>query len=61
METAELWQPEWNENQTVLAAAIHTLEKDAGRHSSWEPEFRDCGVIPGQGLLLTAERLIEEM
>ena len=25
-ETADLWQPKWNENQTVLAAAIHTLD-----------------------------------
>ena len=31
-----------------------------GRHSSWELEFRDCGAIPGQGLL-TAERWIEGM
>ena len=23
-ETADLWQPKWKENQTVLAAAIHT-------------------------------------
>ena len=23
-ETADLWQPKWNENQAVLAAAIHT-------------------------------------
>ena len=29
-ETADLWQPEWNENQAVLAAAIHTLNRDAG-------------------------------
>ena len=29
METAELWQPEWNENQTVLATAIHSLHRDA--------------------------------
>ena len=28
-ETADLWQPKWNENQTVLAAAIHTLDRDA--------------------------------
>ena len=28
-ETADLWQPQWNENQTVLAAAIHTLARDA--------------------------------
>ena len=29
-ETADLWQSKWNENQTVLAAAIHTLDRDAG-------------------------------
>ena len=29
-ETADLWQPKWNENQTVLAAAIHILDRDAG-------------------------------
>ena len=29
-ETADLWQPKWNENQTVLAAAIHTPDRDAG-------------------------------
>ena len=28
--TAHLWQPKWNENQTVLAAAIHTLDRDTG-------------------------------
>jgi len=49
-ETADLWQPKWNENQTVLAIAI-TLpgqgHKSAGRCSSWELEFRDCGATPG--------------
>ena len=29
-ETADLWQPKWNENQTVLATAIHTPERNAG-------------------------------
>ena len=29
-ETADLWQPKWNENQTVLAAAIHTVDRDTG-------------------------------
>ena len=29
-ETADLWQPKWNENQTVLATAIHTLDRKAG-------------------------------
>ena len=27
---ADLWQPKWNENQTVLAAAIHTLGRNTG-------------------------------
>jgi len=27
-ETADLWQPKWNENQTVLASAIGILERD---------------------------------
>ena len=30
-ETADLWEPKWNENQTVLAAAIFTLDRD-----TWE-------------------------
>ena len=29
-ETADLWQPKWDENQTVLNTAIHTLDRDAG-------------------------------
>ena len=29
-ETADLWQPKWNENQTVLIAAIYTLDRDTG-------------------------------
>ena len=53
--TADLWQPKWNENQTILAAAIYTLDGTGG----WELEFRDYGAIPGQALLLTAERWIE--
>jgi len=52
-EIADLWQPKWNENETVLAAAIHTPDRDA--------EFGDCGVIPGWGLLLIEERLIKGM
>ena len=51
-ETADLWQPKWNKNQTVLVVAIHTLERDA--------ECGDGGSIPGQGLLLPAERWIEK-
>ena len=29
-ETADLGQPKWNENQTVLTAAVHTLDRNAG-------------------------------
>ena len=29
-EAADLWQPNWNVNQTVLATAIGTLDRDAG-------------------------------
>ena len=29
-ETADLWQPKWKENQTVLATAIHTPDRKAG-------------------------------
>ena len=48
-ETADLWQPKWTESQTVLAAAIHTLDggrsypgqecRSPGRHSGWELEL----------------------
>ena len=50
-ETADLLQPKWNENQTVLATAIHTLNRDVGplERPAAELEFRDCGVIPGKG------------
>ena len=63
-ETADLWQPKCNENQTVLAIAIHTPERDAGPLEgaaavSWE--HRDYGAIPGLGLLLTVEKQIEGM
>ena len=29
-ETADPGQPKWDENQTALAAAVHTPERDAG-------------------------------
>ena len=29
-ETADLWQPKWYENQTVLATAIYTPERGTG-------------------------------
>ena len=62
-QTADLWQPKWNKNQTVLATAIHPLQEHVspGRHSGWKLEFRDCGATPGRGLLVTAERRMEGM
>ena len=27
-ETADLWEPKWKENQTVLVAVTHTLDRD---------------------------------
>ena len=29
-ERADLWQPKWDENQTVLATAIHIPDRKAG-------------------------------
>ena len=43
---ADLWQPKWNENQTVLAGAVHAPDRDSGSlegFSGWELEFRDSG------------------
>ena len=55
-----MWQPKGNENQTVLAAAIHTPDSNTGPLESIDLEFRDCGTIPGRGQLLIAERQIGE-
>ena len=41
-ETADLRQPKWNENQTVLAAAIHMPGRNA-----WKEQWLGTGV---QGL-----------
>ena len=29
-ETADLWRPKWNKNQTVLASVTPTLDRDEG-------------------------------
>ena len=29
-ETADLWQPKWNDNQTVLDTIIHALDRNSG-------------------------------
>ena len=40
-ETADLWQPKWNENQTVLATAI---QMRARTQVSWKGQWRRTGV-----------------
>ena len=53
---------EWVSDSPCLS---HTYpgqgRRSPGRGSSCKLKFRDCGEIPGQGLLLTAERRIERM
>ena len=44
-ETADLWQPKWNENQTVLAVAIHILDRDAGSLESTEAGSWGLGIV----------------
>ena len=43
-ETADLWQPKWNENQTVLATAMHTPDRDAGVLRSRKAQQLGAGV-----------------
>ena len=40
-EIADLWQPKWNENQTVLASAIHTVDRGTG---PWKTQWLGAGV-----------------
>ena len=62
-ETADLWQPKWNENQTVLAAAILTPDRDMGSlectaAGSWSLEIVE--QFQGEGCCcLWRERLRE--
>ena len=44
-ETADLWQPKWNENQTVLATAIHTPDRDAGPLEDPEAGSWSLGIV----------------
>ena len=51
-ERADLWQSKWNENQTVLAAAIHVPDGDADPlegavAGSWS--LRIVEQSPGEG------------
>ena len=44
-ETTDLWQPKRNENQTVLATAIHTLDRKAGPLEGAEAESGSLGIV----------------
>ena len=61
-ETADLWQPKWNENQTVLAAAIHTLDRDLSLMEGAVAGSWSLGIVEqSQGKGLTSERWIQGM
>ena len=54
-ETADLWhEMEWEWDSPCCS---HT--HPGWGCSSWELVFRDCGAIPGRGLLMTTERCVE--
>ena len=44
-ETANMWQPKWNENQTVLATAIYTPDRNAGHLESTAAGSRSLGSV----------------
>ena len=45
IETADLWQPKWNENQTVLTAAVHTLDRDECPLEGAEAGSWNLGIV----------------
>ena len=51
---------EW-ESDSPCRSHTHRRQElwSPGRHSGWELELRDCGAIPGWGLLLITDRWIE--
>ena len=49
-----LWQPKWNENRTVLVAAIHTPDRDEGPLDGAVAGSWSLGIVEqsqGEGLL----------
>ena len=44
-ETNALWQPKGNETQTVLAAAIHSPDRDAGPLEGTVAESWSLGIV----------------
>ena len=48
-ETANLQQPKWNENQTVLAITIHTLDRNAGPMEGAAAGSWSLGIVEQSG------------
>ena len=51
-ETADLWQLKWNENQTVLTAAMHNPKSDTCHLVSAAAGSWSLGIVgqsPGEG------------
>ena len=46
-ETADLWQPKWNANQTVHDEVINTPDRNAGPLEGTAAGSWNCGAIPG--------------
>ena len=44
-EAADLWQPEWDEHQTVLATAIRTPDRDTGPLEGAVAENWSLGIV----------------
>ena len=44
-ETADQWQPKWNENETVLAAATCILDRNAGPLEGIEAGHWSLGIV----------------
>ena len=62
-ETADLWQPKRNENQTVLTTAIHTPDRDVDPQGLWSSPRVRAAVDCREGIFwrrLWWEMLVEE-
>ena len=44
-ETADLWQPKWNENQTVLDTAMQTPDRDTGPQEGTASGSWSLGIV----------------
>ena len=44
-EIADLWQPKWNENQIVLATAMHSLDRNISPLDGTEAWSWSLGIV----------------